>query len=142
MPRGRRYALGVVSAASAIGAAIGYRKLVRPWMYAWGACAGEMNAGLPGDELVAACTMRTTRGVTIDASPEAVWQWLVQIGEDRGGFTATTGWSGWSAHVSATRPPFGRSGSGYTSGASSGSLGAMDGAPKWLSRQSNRGVTW
>ncbi|BBX65457.1 hypothetical protein MSAS_46310 [Mycobacterium saskatchewanense] len=86
MPRGRRYALGVVSAASAIGAAIGYRKLVRPWMYAWGACAGEMNAGLPGDELVAACTMRTTRGVTIDASPEAVWQWLVQIGEDRGGF--------------------------------------------------------
>jgi len=42
--------------------------------------------GLPGDGLVAASAMRSTRGLTIDASPEAVWQWLVQIAEDRGGF--------------------------------------------------------
>jgi hypothetical protein len=74
------------SVALTIGAAIGYRNLVRPWMYTWGACAGEMDAVLPGDELVAASAVRTTRGVTINASPEAVWQWLVQIGEDRGGF--------------------------------------------------------
>jgi hypothetical protein len=55
-------------------------------MYTWGACAGEVDAMLPGDELVAASALCTTRGVTIDASSEAVWQWLVQIGEDRGGF--------------------------------------------------------
>ncbi|MGO9510461.1 MAG: hypothetical protein ACLPXZ_25165, partial [Mycobacterium sp.] len=55
-------------------------------MYTWGASAGERDAVLPGDELVAASAVRTTRGVTIDASPESVWQWLVQIGEDRGGF--------------------------------------------------------
>ena len=55
-------------------------------MYTWSASTGERDAMLPGDDLVAAGALRTTRGVTIDASPEAVWQWLVQIGEDRGGF--------------------------------------------------------
>ena len=29
---------------------------------------------------------RTTRALTIDAPVEMVWPWLVQIGEDRGGF--------------------------------------------------------
>ena len=41
---------------------------------------------LPGDDLVSASTPRTMRAVSIDASIEAVWPWLVQIGEDRGGF--------------------------------------------------------
>jgi len=41
---------------------------------------------LPGDELVEPGAPRTTRAVTIDAPPEAVWPWLAQIGEDRGGF--------------------------------------------------------
>ena len=41
---------------------------------------------LPGDELVCANTPRTTRAVTIDAPIAAVWPWLAQIGEDRGGF--------------------------------------------------------
>lgn len=29
---------------------------------------------------------RTTRGLTIDAPVDAVWPWLMQIGEDRAGF--------------------------------------------------------
>jgi hypothetical protein len=45
-----------------------------------------VNAVLPGDDLVAADTPRTTRAVTIGAPVEAVWAWLAQIGEDRGGF--------------------------------------------------------
>jgi hypothetical protein len=63
-----------------------YQRAVRPWMYAWGATPDEFGAALPGDELVSAVTPRTTRAVTIDAPVEKVWQWLVQIGEDRGGF--------------------------------------------------------
>lgn len=63
-----------------------YRGGVRPWMYTWGADADEIDAVLPGDEMVAPGTARTTRAVTIDAPLHAVWPWLAQIGEDRGGF--------------------------------------------------------
>ena len=63
-----------------------YRLHVRPWMYTWGASDEEITAVLPGDELVAAHTRRTTRALTIDAPIAAVWPWLAQIGEDRGGF--------------------------------------------------------
>ena len=79
----RRWA---ASAALAVGAATMYRRVVRPWMYAWGARADEVDVVLTGDDLVSASTPRTTRAVSIDASIEAVWPWLVQIGEDRGGF--------------------------------------------------------
>ena len=63
-----------------------YRLQLRPWMYTWGASDEEIAAVLPGDELVAAQTPRTTRALTIDAPISAVWPWLAQIGEDRGGF--------------------------------------------------------
>jgi hypothetical protein len=52
----------------------------------WGADDEEITAVLPGDELVAADLLRTTRALTIDAPVEMVWPWLAQIGEDRGGF--------------------------------------------------------
>jgi hypothetical protein len=55
-------------------------------MYTWGASDDEIKAVLPGDEFVSAHTPRTTRAVTIDAPISAVWPWLAQIGEDRGGF--------------------------------------------------------
>jgi hypothetical protein len=35
---------------------------------------------------VAGATMVTTRAITIDAPPDAVWPWLVQMGQDRAGF--------------------------------------------------------
>ena len=68
------------------GAVALYRTRLRPWMYTWGASDDEIKAVLPGDELVSALTPRTTRAVTIDAPISAVWPWLAQIGEDRGGF--------------------------------------------------------
>ena len=40
---------------------------------------------MPGDELFPDANA-TTRGITIDAPPEAVWPWLVQIGYGRAGW--------------------------------------------------------
>lgn len=51
----------------------------------WGATKDECQMTLPGDDLVAGPAVQTTDGVWIDASPAAVWPWLIQIGQDRGG---------------------------------------------------------
>lgn len=51
----------------------------------WGATKEECQMTLPGDELVKAPMVQTTEAVSIDASVEQVWPWLVQIGQDRGG---------------------------------------------------------
>ena len=69
-----------------VGAVTLYTGRLRPWMYRWGADDHEVAATLPGDDLVATNTPRTTRAVTIDAPIADVWPWLAQIVEDRGGF--------------------------------------------------------
>lgn len=51
-----------------------------------GATDEELTEPLPGDELVRDPELGYTRAVTIDAPPEAVWPWLAQIGQGRGGF--------------------------------------------------------
>ena len=40
---------------------------------------------MPGDRLVTLPSYETTLGVTIDATPAAIWPWLVQMGYRRGG---------------------------------------------------------
>lgn len=59
--------------------------VVRPWYVCWGATADEVHALLPGDELLDV-SQQTTRAITIDAPPAHVWPWLLQLGQDRGGF--------------------------------------------------------
>ena len=59
---------------------------VRLWMQNWGTQADETTKPLPGDETVRNPMVQSTRAITINAPPEAVWHWLVQIGLDRGGF--------------------------------------------------------
>jgi hypothetical protein len=41
---------------------------------------------LPGDEFIAAPKLSTNHSITIDAPPEQVWPWLVQMGCKRGGW--------------------------------------------------------
>jgi uncharacterized protein YndB with AHSA1/START domain len=62
--------------------------LVRPWHERWGATDKEVAAPLPGDELMEYAS--ANHAITIDAPPETVWPWLVQIGQDRGGFYSYT----------------------------------------------------
>jgi hypothetical protein len=52
----------------------------------WGATPAEIAAPLPGDDLLPHAQFRSTRAITIDALPAAVWPWLVQVGCGRAGF--------------------------------------------------------
>ena len=60
--------------------------LYRPWHLRWGATPDEVTADLPGDEVLPGAQFRATRAITIDAAPEKVWPWLVQVGCLKGGF--------------------------------------------------------
>ena len=58
----------------------------RPWQRTWGATEEEVLRVMPGDETVSEPTFWATRAVEIDARPEEVWPWLVQIGYRKAGF--------------------------------------------------------
>lgn len=76
-----RVVLGVAGVgAAAAGAVVGVR-----WMNAWGSTPAEAWRAYPGDDLVAPPVGTSTMAVTVHAPAEAVWRWLVQIGQDRGG---------------------------------------------------------
>lgn len=62
--------------------------LLRPWHRRWGATDAEVEARMPGDDLVPGCQYRVTRAITIRAAPEAVWPWIVQMGFGNAGFYA------------------------------------------------------
>ena len=51
----------------------------------WGATPAEMYEDLPGDEVVPEPVWQSTRAIDIAAPVEAVWPWLVQMGQDRAG---------------------------------------------------------
>lgn len=50
-----------------------------------GATDAEVLMEMPGDELVPSPMLGSTRAISIPATPEEVWPWLVQIGQGRGG---------------------------------------------------------
>lgn len=72
---------GIISGLVAAGYAHASTHLFRRW----GATDAELAAPLAGDDLVAQPRWQLTHAVTIDAPPDAVWPWLVQMGYQRGG---------------------------------------------------------
>lgn len=62
-----------------------YFRALRPWLLRWGAADEEVKEALPGDEILPGPAAQSTRSITIDAPPSAVWPWLVQMGYKRGG---------------------------------------------------------
>lgn len=58
----------------------GYLALIRPRLLRWGATCGEAQRPLPGDAIVPRAHIQATRAITVEAPPEAVWPWLVQMG--------------------------------------------------------------
>jgi len=67
-----------------------YLYIIRPWHLHWGATHLDRIAALPGDALSPYALAVVTHAVNIDAPAEAVWRWLVQVGQDRGGFYSYT----------------------------------------------------
>jgi hypothetical protein len=68
-----------------IGGCLLLRPLLRPRYARWGASDEEVMCRLPGDERVPAPVLVQTLAVTIEARAAAVWPWLAQIGQERGG---------------------------------------------------------
>jgi hypothetical protein len=75
--------------AALIGAAVtlpvAWARWIGPAKRGWGAGPNDLRRPLPGDEVVPEPDIVHTRAVTIDAPPSAVWPWLIQIGQGRGG---------------------------------------------------------
>jgi len=59
--------------------------LLRRGCLTWGTRGDEATRKLPGDELLPDAGLVSTRAITVDARPDAVWPWLVQMGSGRGG---------------------------------------------------------
>ena len=76
----------VTALGSAAASVVVYLRLVRPWTMRWGATDAEVARRLPGDDVVAKADYVATRAVTIAASPDQVWPWLLQIGSGRAGW--------------------------------------------------------
>jgi len=63
-----------------------YFAFIRDLQMNWGATNEDINRTMMGDELLEEPEMNATRAIEINARPEAVWPWIVQIGYKRGGF--------------------------------------------------------
>jgi hypothetical protein len=91
--RPRRSRRGIAAGAARVAGAVAllalvYAGVVVPWQRRWGATAAEVGRGMPGDRIVRAAggAPCSTVAVTVDAPPERVWPWLLQMGVGRGGF--------------------------------------------------------
>lgn len=58
---------------------------IRRWMSRWGAMPSDLTRVMAGDTLLVNPTYSGTMAVTVNARPEHIWLWLVQIGYQRGG---------------------------------------------------------
>jgi hypothetical protein len=58
---------------------------LRQWCLTWGATPDEVASTLPGDELLPGADVVTTRAIPIQAPPDRIWPWLVQMGSGRAG---------------------------------------------------------
>jgi len=62
-----------------------YVWIIKPWHLRWGATDAEVAMAMPGDELIPDAKS-ATRAITIDATAEQVWPWLVQLGFGKAGW--------------------------------------------------------
>ena len=59
-------------------------RVYRRWHLRWGATEDEATGPMPGDDLVPKASFVATRALSIDAPPDRVWPWIVQVGYGRG----------------------------------------------------------
>ncbi|NUR28654.1 MAG: SRPBCC family protein [Catenulispora sp.] len=76
--------------AAAGGAVLGFALAAYPALWrdrclTWGARPVEVEREMAGDKLLPDAPVVSTRAITVDAPPSAIWPWLVQMGPHRGG---------------------------------------------------------
>lgn len=64
--------------------------ILMPWMDRWGTTPDEQAAAFPGDDNVPDPILIANRGVTIHATPEKIYPWILQIGADKAGMYSYT----------------------------------------------------
>ena len=68
-----------------------YWLVFRPRFLRWGATDEEVRRPLPGDEFLPSDPkLNATHAITINTAAAHVWPWLVQMGQNRGGFYSYT----------------------------------------------------
>jgi hypothetical protein len=65
--------------------AVVYWLPIRRWMSRWGTTSPDLTRVMAGDGLIAHPTYSGTMAVIVNARPEHIWPWLVQMGYQRGG---------------------------------------------------------
>ncbi|MFY9781227.1 MAG: hypothetical protein WAJ85_12060 [Candidatus Baltobacteraceae bacterium] len=79
------------AAAAALGLATSaYGLVVRPKLLTWGSDPRDLDREWPGDALTPTPHSVATRAIEIDAPAADVWPWILQVGQDRGGFYSYT----------------------------------------------------
>jgi hypothetical protein len=58
---------------------------LRRWMSRWGTTPSDLARVMAGDGLLVDATYSGTMAVIVNARPEHIWPWLVQMGYQRGG---------------------------------------------------------
>jgi hypothetical protein len=58
---------------------------IRQWISRWGARPSDLARVMAGDGLLVNPTYSGTMAIIVNAQPEHIWPWLVQIGYQRGG---------------------------------------------------------
>ena len=57
----------------------------RRWMARWGTTPSDLTRVMAGDSLIVDPTYSGTMALIVNAPPEHIWPWLVQMGYQRGG---------------------------------------------------------
>lgn len=86
----RRFA-AAASGAALMAVHLAFGPILHRWRTRWGATSFEVRQHLPGDDLVPSPTWSYNHAITIKAPRATVWQWLVQLGQGRGGFYSYEG---------------------------------------------------
>ena len=76
----RNRALRTLTLAATAVAGLIYWFPVRRWMGRWGATPDELARRMAGDTAIAHPTHSQTQAVTVNAPPDDIWPWLVQMG--------------------------------------------------------------
>ncbi len=76
----------VISEMGSLLEGLAYATFLRHRLSRWGATTEEAQMALPGDGILTEPKYSNTLAVTVDAEPDEIWPWMVQMAQDRAGY--------------------------------------------------------